>query len=584
MPEALAKMELIARKEPLPDAGQIAFARSFLRSVLQAYWKNKNQDRLSDWKIKELPSSLEISELTPEENTEAENLGNYLSTRSVIEAGYFIGSLYAKLLPASFRSKYGVFYTPPCLVNRLLDLAEEAGANWEKGSILDPACGGGAFLGPLAQKIKDSLLTAGRSPAEIFQTIVRNLRGFEIDPFSAWISEVLTEITLLDICRKVNKRLPSLVDVKDSLNSPIERKYDLVIGNPPYGRITLNSDVREKFKASLYGHANLYALFTDLALRYLKKDGVLAYVTPTSFLSGQYFKNLRKLLHYTAPLHTVDFISSRDGVFDSVLQETLLAVFRKGAQYQETKVNLIDVIGTEALKVNKIGKAGKLNHPSAPWIIPRSPTQARIIKNLNGHFSNLAEYGYKASTGPLVWNRHKKGFRENSSEKTYPVIWAESVSGNGRFKFKAEKANHKPFFEPNEKESWLVRTSPCILVQRTTSKEQERRIIAAELSETFIKEHSGVIVENHLNMIIPENGFTTVPLKVVLHLLSSKIVDEIFRSINGSVAVSAYELSSIPLPPVASLDHLIKLINSESSGEEIEQEIQNLYAKHPTLS
>lgn len=162
--------------------------------------------------------------------------------------------------------------------------------------------------------------------------------------------------------------------------------------------------------------------------------------------------------------------------------------------------------------------------------------------------------------------------------------WAESVLNDGSFKFKAEKTNHKPFFEPNEKESWLVRASPCILVQRTTAKEQERRIIAAELPADFIKKHSGVIVENHLNMIIPENGFTTVPLKVVQYLLSSKVVDQIFRSINGSVAVSAYELSSIPLPPVTLLDNLAALIASGSSREEIEQEIQNLYAKHPALS
>lgn len=136
MPEALANKELITQKKSLPDEGQIAFARGFLWRVLQTYWKNKSKAPLSDWKIKELPSPLEISELTMEEQAEAEKLGNYLSTRSEIEAGYFIGSLYAKLLPAAYRAQYGVFYTPPCLVHRLLDLAEEAGVKWDEDKIL----------------------------------------------------------------------------------------------------------------------------------------------------------------------------------------------------------------------------------------------------------------------------------------------------------------------------------------------------------------------------------------------------------------------------------------------------------------
>ncbi|MQT61498.1 N-6 DNA methylase, partial [Pseudomonas sp. FSL R10-0399] len=77
----------------------------------------------------------------------------------------------------------------------------------------------------------------------------------------------------------------------DSLRrSPPKDRFDLVIGNPPYGRAKLDAETRERYKRSLYGHANLYGLFTDLALRHTKPGGVIAYVTPTSFLAGVYFK------------------------------------------------------------------------------------------------------------------------------------------------------------------------------------------------------------------------------------------------------------------------------------------------------
>ena len=43
------------------------------------------------------------------------------------------------------------------------------------------------------------------------------------------------------------------------------------------------------------------------------------------------------------------------------------------------------------------------------------------------------------------------------------------------------------------------------LVQRTTAKEQNRRLIAAELPASFIKKHGAVVVENHVNMVRPAN-------------------------------------------------------------------------------
>ena len=81
-----------------------------------------------------------------------------------------------------------------------------------------------------------------------------------------------------------------------------------------------------------------------------------------------------------------------------------------------------------------------------------------------------------------------------------------------------------------------------MLLQRTTAKEQARRLIAAELPERFVREHRLVVVENHLNMIRPLDGAPKVPPAVVAALLNSEVVDHAFRCISGSVAVSAFEL------------------------------------------
>ncbi len=144
------------------------------------------------------------------------------------------------------RARLGVFYTPPELTERLLTKAVTAGVDWSVCRVLDPACGGGAFLSPVAEKmishsrLKDSSL--------LLQELGGRLRGFEIDPFAAWIAQVMLEATLMAICRRSGKRLPVVVEVCNTLekeNVPGDL-YDLVIGNPPYGRVTLDPELREK--------------------------------------------------------------------------------------------------------------------------------------------------------------------------------------------------------------------------------------------------------------------------------------------------------------------------------------------------
>jgi adenine-specific DNA-methyltransferase len=54
-------------------------------------------------------------------------------------------------------------------------------------------------------------------------------------------------------------------------------------------------------------------------------------------------------------------------------------------------------------------------------------------------------------------------------------------------------------------------------------------------------------------------------------------VDEIFRCLSGSVAVSAYELESIPLPNYKDLSNLNKLISKKAPQAKIEKEIIRLY-------
>lgn len=561
--------------ESLGDRARVGFARAFTAAVIEGYW-NARQERLkNNLSLISRAPALFGARLSAAAATEAERLGNNFAEMDPIEAGYCIGSVYTAALPPKYRSEYGAYYTPPVLSSRLMQMATEAAIDWRTCRVLDASCGGAAFLAPVALRM---LRESPAVESNALATISHRLKGFEVDPFAAWMSQVLVEAAVLPHCSS-GYRLPQLVEVCNSLDRVLNEheKFDLVIGNPPYGRVKLDPYQRTRFARSLYGHANLYGVFTHAALGWLKNDGVVAYVTPTSMLGGQYYKELRSLLAEAAPPQAIEFVSDREGVFADVLQETMLAIYKRGARKRPAKVRFLRLDKTGNGKSLEAGtfKVPEVGGPA--WIIPRTPDHATLVRQMQEMPARLADYGYGVSTGPLVWNRHKGQFHSTQKLGTFPVIWAEAVTSSGKFEWRSQKRGHLPWFKPREKDFWVVTNHTCILVQRTTAKEQARRLIAAELPASFIHQHDGVIVENHLNMVRPIIREPAVAPSVITALLKSNVMDAVFRCINGSVAVSAYEIESLPLPSLRDAKRLEHILVQGASAAELECEIEKIY-------
>ncbi len=504
----------------------------------------------------------------------AEGIGSEAAALPLLEGCHLLTSLYTTLLPNKERSARGAYYTPPALTRRLLDLATEGGTDWASARVLDPASGGGAFLLEAAARMRAAL--KGSEPAFILAQLGTRLRGFELDPHSAWLSQAALEILLSDLSWTSGRPAPTCVRVCDTLEKTPTAKFDLVVGNPPYGRVALTVAQRNRYSRSLYGHANLYGVFTDIALRWTRPGGVIAYLTPTSVLGGQYYKALRQLLAAEAPPVVIDFVHARRGVFEDVLQETLLALYRKDGEQGPFDVHYLTVDNECEAQLTKNGKVGLPENAASPWLAPREPAHVELIKAAEGMGSRLSDWGYSVSTGPLVWNRFRLQMRSRPAPGLHPLIWAEAVTADGRFIFRAEKKNHTPYFKTEPGNQWLVVDQSCVLVQRTTAKEQSRRLIAAELPQSFIDEYGGVVVENHLNMV-HASGKPKVSPAAVAAILNSDVVDQIFRCISGSVAVSAFELESIPLPSASALASIERLVEMRSPRASIEEALRNLY-------
>lgn len=572
---SLGQSEAQAVASELGSQARVSFAREFCTSVIASLWRRHAETTGCTWELRKsvVPPLKRFSGLS-------DRLSGALGTFSAARAGFLTGQLYTALLPDEVRKELGAFYTPPALVGRLLQLITESGFSWRRGTIIDPACGGAAFLASVAPKIAEN--SEAGSPLAVLEDVEARLLGVEIDSFAAWMAMVLLDLALSHLTLAAKRPLRPLVISRDALTvSPGELgPFDLVIGNPPYGKVTLTIAQRESYRESLFGHANLYGLFTELAVRLAKPGGLIAYVTPTSFLGGEYFKSLRKLLANQAPLRRLDFVQDREGIFEGVLQETMLAVFARQPVAGDSAVQvslLRPGHASKPLAVEAIGKVRDISATGRPWLFPRSRSQAHLLRRFNGMPHRLSDYGFRVLTGQLVWNRHKDQLSATYDPGCYPIVWAEAVSSGGTFQFQAARRSHLPYLKIKSGQDFLINHEPCILVQRTTAKEQRRRLIAAVIPNSFVMEYPGFVVENHLNMVCCSSAKPRIALRTLAALLNSATLDQAFRCINGSVAVSAYELNSLALPNPDQMERLQKAIISGTSSAEIETQIASFY-------
>jgi adenine-specific DNA-methyltransferase len=101
----------------------------------------------------------------------------WLSERPFLDSAYWLATAYAILVSEEKRAKRALFFTPPILANRLIDQLVIGGANLRAGSWHDPACGGAAFLVPVALRMASSLAAGGMTVRQQLASISRRLSG-----------------------------------------------------------------------------------------------------------------------------------------------------------------------------------------------------------------------------------------------------------------------------------------------------------------------------------------------------------------------------------------------------------------------
>ncbi|MGD0719437.1 MAG: N-6 DNA methylase [Roseiarcus sp.] len=192
-------------------------------------------------------------------------------------------------------------------------------------TIVDPACGSGAFLvaafDEMARRYRGTLgrlIELGvETGFDLFDEIVtRNLHGVDLNPESI-------EITRLALWLKTARRDhrlqnleatircgDSLVDDPKFTDRPFDWPaafpgvfarggFDVVIGNPPYVRMEHLKTVKpylEQHYVVAADRADLYAYFFERGVRLLKAGGRLGYISSSTFFRTGSGENLRVFL------------------------------------------------------------------------------------------------------------------------------------------------------------------------------------------------------------------------------------------------------------------------------------------------
>jgi len=168
-----------------------------------------------------------IISLYEKENLEFFNslIGNvsYFVFKINIPPEYYFDYLIQNLISPIIRHKSGEYYTPPFLVKKMVKESYYFGE-----TVLDPCCGSGNFLTGIVK-----LILSKNKTKENKISAINKLYGFDINPISIYITKINLLYLIKDITADIKLNLYSF-DSLFQIDNNFSKKFDLVIGNPPW--------------------------------------------------------------------------------------------------------------------------------------------------------------------------------------------------------------------------------------------------------------------------------------------------------------------------------------------------------------
>ena len=459
---------------------------------------------------------------------------------------------------AARRRAKGAFYTPPDLVDLAVEralgpLAVGRGPEeLARLSLLDPACGSGAFLHGV-------LRFAGRPGAGC-----PRLCGVDADP--AAIRACAAGLEAVDAP-------PVSLRVADWLcDGPPRPEWDVVVGNPPWvGVRGLPADRRRELSrrfSTATGQFDLMGLFVERVVASLARGGRAALLLPDRWLLNPDSETLRR--HVLAHAALEEVVRLGDGLFPGVTMPCALVVFTPPTP--------------RAVVIVRDGPAG----PPRRFELDRFAgwAGARLPLHLQPGEVDRAERmaGRGLPLGALVTNgrgvelgRRSPWVREQPGPDTVPILFGEDID-----RYRLGPGRHLVLGAPGVRYKAPALYAPGKLLLRKTG-----RGVRAALDET------NRLVSQVVYVLRPrERGLDPAAL---LAVLNSQPFGFLHRARNGEADKSAFphlrqaDVLALPVPALRGDDAaaLARLARARMAGEgdaatldgEIDRRVGRLYGE-----
>lgn len=282
-------------------------------------------------------------------NYEDDNLANYSNLSIEI----------TKQIRKIEKKNDGIYFTPPNTIIKNINVLKKylvAPIN-----ILEPACGTCEYITYL-NKSYDNLKVTG---IEYNKTIYDAITSFNNDNI-----QILNE---------------------NYLNYESEKKYDLIIGNPPY-YVMKKHNVDPKYYDYFDGRPNIFILFIVKSLELLNDNGILSFVLPKNFMNCLYYNKTRE--HINKYFQILEIIECNDDYIDTK-QETIILIIKKNDTLYDNNSFYLNIENYTIFGV---------------------PNNIIKLKKLYENSSNLKKLGFKVNVGNIVWNQCKDELTDDNSK------------------------------------------------------------------------------------------------------------------------------------------------------------------------
>lgn len=472
---------------------------------------------------------------------------------------------YIDAMPKKERKKYGQFFTSAETARymaQMFDIPDKKNTL----SILDAGAGSGILACALLERlvkiegITEIHITCYENDDNVLPLLEQNLQLCN-NPDKDVTWEIIND----------NYILSQYLDFNHMLGENLEpKKYDMVIGNPPYMKIPKDAPEAKAMPDVCYGAPNMYFIFASMGLFNLKDNCEMVYIIPRSWTSGAYFKKFREYFLTEGRLEHIHLFVSRDKVFDkeSVLQETIILKIKR-TQNTPDKVRItssksnkdFDNI-TELLVSYDLVVAGSDKYV----YLVTNEEEVCVLKQLHQFSNTLPDIGLRMKTGLTVDFRHREILRDEEEDGAIPLFYSQHIKG-GRVLHPIQKEHE---YVVTEQKGLMQDNKNYLFVKRFTAKEEPRRLQCGIYLSKDYPQYSKISTQNKINFIDGLLGSLSECVVYGLYVLfNSTLYDEYYRILNGSTQVNSTEINSMPVPELNVIQEMgRKLMKSKDYSED----------------